>query len=129
MDNMKEYLEKKHFDKTLKKLNKKLEGKKIVAYGTGQLFDAMIENYDLSKLNIIAVSDKKYEKIKETKYLGYDVVPPAAIANLHPDYVLISTLRVVNIVEYLRYILLKGTDIKVIPFVKKSFMEIFKEIW
>ena len=43
-----------------KKLNKKLKGKTIVIYGSGLLFQKVLSNYDLSELNIIGISDRKF---------------------------------------------------------------------
>src|SRR5574344_1156950 len=52
------YLENYNFKKHLEKLNKKLKGKKVVIYGAGIFFEAIHEFYDLSKLDIIGISDR-----------------------------------------------------------------------
>ena len=46
--------------KQIDKLSKKLKNKKLVIYGAGDFAKVLFENYDLSKLNILAVSDKKF---------------------------------------------------------------------
>lgn len=123
------FLEKYKFDKQLKKLNKKLKNKKVLIYGAGLLFQAIKENYDLSKLNIIAISDQKFAENEEEYFAGYKTCKPADIASLNPDYVLVSTVRTISIIEYLRYVLLEDKEIKILPFVRKSIIDTIKEIW
>ena len=129
VEDFQKYLKQRHFDKTLRRHIKKFEGKKIVVYGTGMLFEAVVNNYDLSKLNIIAVADRKYAAMKPDKYLGFDTVAPDDIADLKPDVVLVGVLRTVAIVEYLRYDLLLDKGIQVYPLVDRKILEILKEIW
>ena len=124
------YLNKFKFEKTLPKLIKKMKNKKVVLYGAGAYLELIKKYYDISGLNVIAVADKKYEIYNEEKeFLGYKTCAPSEIAELKPDYVLISTKYYINIFEYLTEELLKGTKIKVKPLVKKSFMALVKEVW
>ena len=48
------------FEKHLEKLQKKFKNKKIALYGAGIMLDYIIQNYDMSGLNIIAAADKKF---------------------------------------------------------------------
>lgn len=123
------YLKRKNFKQRLKNLEKRFKGKKIVIYGTGILFNTIREEYDLSNLNIIAVSDRKFETENQGSYAGFKSVAPKEIKELKPDCVLVSTLNVVNVLEYLRYQLLAKEDIRITSIVKKSFWEVIKEIW
>lgn len=129
VEDYKKYLKERHFDKTLQKLEKLYQDKKIVIYGTGMLFEAITQHYDLSKLNIIAISDRKYATTKPNKYLGFDTVAPDDIKDLNPDVVLAGVLRTVQIIEFLRYELLADTQIKVQPLVDRKLLEILREIW
>ena len=54
-DDFKTYLKKINFDKYIKKLIKKLAGKKAIIYGCGSFFCYINDNYDLSGLNIIGI--------------------------------------------------------------------------
>lgn len=65
---MKKYLKKHKFEKKLKKLCNDLDGKTILIYGTGKMFQTIVENYDLSMLKIIGVTDKKYTLNDENKH-------------------------------------------------------------
>lgn len=124
-----EYLKKKNFAKRLKYLEKKYKGQKILIYGTGILFNTIREEYDLSGLNIIAVSDRKFETENPGTYAGYVSCAPKEIKSMHPDCILVATLNVVNVLEDLRYNLLKHENIRITSIIRKSFWEVIKEIW
>lgn len=125
-----EYLKKVNFQKRLEKLSKKLKNKSIVIYGTGMFFEDLKNSYDLSALNIIAVSDRKFtHHEQDEEFLGYKVCAPEEIAALNPDYVLVATINIVKIMESLENTVLKGTKIKLMPLVKKTFKDIWNEIW
>ena len=53
--------------KQINKLAKKYKNKKIVIYGAGIMAETLFNNYDTSKLNIVAVCDQKYKDIN-TKF-------------------------------------------------------------
>ena len=124
------YLKKYNFEKQFEKLKNKLKNKTIVIYGAGVFFQLINEYYDLSKLNILAISDKKYIDHEENEqFLGYKVIAPNEIKNLQPDYVLVATKNFINIIEDLYYNELNRTKIKITPLVKKPFSMLLKEIW
>ena len=96
MEDYKSILENADFAKQLKKMEKKYSNKKIVLYGAGEFFRAIQDYYDLSKLNVIAISDKTfidYENVIYDIELGYNKVSPLHINELKPDIVLISVLK------------------------------------
>ena len=130
MDELLKELKKYKFDKQLKKYNKKLKNKTIIIYGTGLFFQKIIENYDLSGLNIIGVSDRKYTSEEEGKEVfGYKIVPLDKIIDYKPDYVLISTLKFLGIMDDFKNNVFRGTKIKVLPLVDKPFLTLLKEIF
>ena len=61
------YFEKHNTQKYINKLAKKYKGKKILLYGNGIISKVIKENYDLSNLNIVAITDRKF--------LGCDIIP------------------------------------------------------
>ena len=125
-----EYLKKIQFAKQLKKLSKKLKGKNVAIYGTGILFQEITTNYDLTKFDIIAVSDKKYNEYDEnTDCLGYKVVSLKKLKDLKPDYVLVSIIDSIDIIEDLESSIFKDLKTKIIPLVQKPFFDILDEIW
>ncbi len=122
-------LKKYKFANTLQKLTKKFKNKKIVVYGVGALFRTICKYYDISSLNICAVSDVKFKthEYGET-YLNYPVCSPDEIIEIAPDYVLVGTRFYLNIIEHLHFILLKKSKIKIKPLLKKNFLTLLKEI-
>ena len=125
-----EYLEKYNFSKRLAKLQKKLHGKRIVVYGVGQFFKTIYENYDLSGLNIIGVSDNRFVNHEpDEEFLGYKVYAPQEIIDTKPEYVIVATKFYMNIIEDFYYNKFKGKNIKIIPLVKKDFWTLLKEVF
>ncbi len=122
------HLKTSNFDKQYQKLSKKLKNKKIIIYGAGQLFQTINEKYDLSKFNIIAISDAKFtnDDIND-KFLNYKKIPMYQIEQLNPDYVFVATLNYLNVVKSLEDILPK--KIKIFPLVQKPLFKLLKEIW
>ena len=125
------YLQSLNFEKHLTRLTKKLRGKSVVLYGAGAYLKTIAEFYDLSGLNIVSVSDKRFEISDNTEieFLGYKTIKPDDIKKVNPDYVLVSTKFFINIIEDLMINILAGTKIQVKPLVKKSFFMLIKEIW
>lgn len=117
------------FEKYFLKLQKKLKNKRVLIYGSGALFKSIKEKYDLDKLNIIGISDKKYCPNQEgQKDLGYDIIPVGKIVANKPDCVLIATLNTFVIYQSLKNNILKGTKIKLLPLVDKPFFELLREV-
>ncbi len=124
------YLKKINFKKHLKKIEKILKDKKIVIYGAGIFFEIIQENYDLSNLNIIAISDRKFsESGANEKIFGYPVCALADIAKLSPDYVLVGTIKFIKIIQDLESQHLKDVNCIIKPLINKPFFELLKEFW
>ena len=127
---LEQYLDYVKFEKQLKKLNKKLKNKKVLIYGAGLLFKTAQEKYDLSKLNIIGISDMRITDVDAGKDMfGYPAIPFDKIIDAKPDYVLIATQRFLGILENFEKNVFVGTKIKVLPFIDKPFFDLVKEIW
>ena len=128
----KSYLKRTNFDKYLKHLEKVLRNKKVVVYGSGMMFQYIQNNYDLSKINIVGISDLKYSNNSEGEMsLGYKVIPKNLIADNNPDCVLIAIENYIDVVEELKisYREKNKNNIKVMPLVKKPFIDVIKYIW
>lgn len=91
-------LQKKNFQKKIDKLVKEYDNKRVLIYGAGTFFDDINNNYDLSKLNIVAISDRKFSE--ETEYKGFKAIPPERINQENPDIVLIAMFKAIYIKEY-----------------------------
>lgn len=129
-DDIKDLLNKYKFEKQLKKLNKKLKNKKVVVYGTGLVFQTILKEYDLSNINIIGVSDRKFEESEEgQELLGFKKIPLNKIADYKPDYILIGALKFLPIMNDFMHNKFSGTKIKVLPLLDKPFFTLLKEIF
>ena len=112
------------------KLNRKLKGKSIVLYGAGLFFEAIKKYYDLSQLNIIGISDKRFDKHKKDEsFLGYKVYSKEELKDLKPDYILVATKFYIAIIEDLYFNTFSNSKIKIKPLVKKPFISLLKEVW
>jgi len=96
--------------KQINKLTKKYKNKKIVVYGAGLYFQILNDNFDLSKLNIVAISDKKFETNKESNTTKYIPLTPDELKEFNYDVILIALLDDVNVHKYLKYELLMTTQ-------------------
>ena len=122
------YLKENKFDKSFLKLIKKLKGKRIVIYGAGTLFMLIKKCYDISELNIVGVADKKFETSKDVLFENeYKIFKLNEITKNDVDCILVSVKFYVPVLEEL-YEKFKISGIKVLPFVKKSFWTLLKEL-
>jgi len=85
------FLKKKNFQKRIDALAKKYSGNKIIIYGAGIGFEAIKENYDLSKLNIIGIADMKFGN--DGEFMGYKTFDPDSFMKESPDAVLIAMVE------------------------------------
>lgn len=114
------YLKEVHFEKQLKNLKRKLQNKKVIFYGAGLLFQKICENYDLSGINVIGVTDRKYNETNiNEKFYGYKKIILSDINSIKPDYVVVSALEYEKIIADLKTFI-SNKNTKIIPFVKKS---------
>jgi len=93
-----EYLNKRKLQKRINKLAKVYKNKKVLIYGAGLFFNVVEENFDISKLNIVAITDKKFAI--EEQYKGIKAINPSAIKDLSFDVMIIATFEPENIEDY-----------------------------
>ncbi len=126
----KQYLDEMKFEKYFETLKKKLKNKKSIIYGTGSLFQYINENFDLSELNIIGISDKKYSLSQEgEEEAGYRVVPKDKMIEYKPDYVIVAAQNYIGIIEDFECNVFDKTKTKIKPLVKMPILTLIKEIW
>lgn len=126
MDEMELYLKKYNFEKQLEALKKELKNKTIIVYGTGALFQAVLKNYDLSGLNIIGISDRKYQVEDNANYeFNYKVIRREDIVKYNPDCILIAIKMFLPILNNFSK---EFVGTKLLPLVDKPFWTLLKEI-
>ncbi len=122
------------FGKQIEKMAKKYKNKKIVIYGAGQFFQCIKDNYDLSSLNIVAVSDRKFLERKALTYdesIGFNTISPESIVDLEPDIVLIAVVEDYFIEQYIYEILFKECKkkFKYKMFVNLTLKQKMQRVW
>ena len=123
-----EYLQKYDAQKKIDKLAKKYKNKRVIIYGAGQFAKAAFENYDLSKLNIVAVADKKFEQEGEHHFFNINCVKPYDLKKLDYDVILIANFDYKMFVKILDESILYGTKnvaVEIRPLINLEFTELF----
>ena len=120
--------EKIDIQKKINKLADKYKNKKIVLYGAGQFAYDIFQNYDLSRLNIIAITDKKFEKENDSEFFNLKCVKPNELQDMDYDIILISDTEYKTSVDILDGQVLYGTKkagIEIRPLISLTFRDIF----
>ena len=104
----KRYYEEINAKQQLKKLAKQYKNKKIIVYGAGLMSNVLLENYDLSELNIVAFCDAKFVNSDE-KYFSYSAINPKELASIDFDVLLINVYRWQDIENNTKFSQLIGT--------------------
>lgn len=124
-----DYLKRNKFDKYLAQIKKKLQNKKILIYGAGQLFKYIIDNYNLSDLNIIGICDKSFTENQENDSIyGYKIISLNNINNYDYNCVLVSVLKYDTLGYFLRTTI-KDKKVLFFPLIKQLLSERIKEIF
>jgi len=98
-----------NIQKRINKSARKYADKKVVVYGAGVYSQDLFENNDFSKLNIVAVADKKFENPKKREFFGYNCITPEDLKTFDCDVILIANLDVSLIQDFLEDELLCNT--------------------
>ncbi|MFA6990072.1 MAG: methyltransferase domain-containing protein [Candidatus Gastranaerophilaceae bacterium] len=97
---MYKYLDNKNFQDKISTLAQKYRNKKILMYGAGLLFNVIKEKFDISKLNIVAITDIKFDQ--HCEYRGLRAIPPSSIKDLSFDVIIIAVYNPDNIKQYFK---------------------------
>ena len=106
---MKELLDKLKIQKIINTLKKKYCGKKIVIYGAGDYFLLLKDNIDLSELNIVGISDKKFEISKDENPSKYTALTPDELKDFDFDVIFVLLKNDTTLCDYIEYELLMNT--------------------
>ena len=109
------YFEKRHFQNRIDKLARDLNGKRILLYGNGMISKILQEDYDLSKLNIVAVTDRKYLGCDNNAKDKYMTIAPNKLDMIDYDVVLIA-LKQSNLIK--QSFLDKGSTKKIVRLIR-----------
>ena len=118
-------------ERQLKKLARQYKNKKIIVYGAGLMSNVLLENYDLSELNIVAFCDAKFTNNDE-KYFSYNTIAPQELANAEFDVLLINVFRwedIENNTKFSQFIGTKNEDVIVKRLLSPTLKFILKNIF
>lgn len=122
-------LEEINFSKKLEYLAKKYKNKEILIYGNGVLFEAICKNYDLEKfLNIVNVSDIRYEKENIDYFLNFKTIKPSLIKKSSAKVILITTINPKEIKKFLLKNNFVAKNVIIEPFLQDSFNDKLNKI-
>lgn len=124
-----EYFREVNAQNQINKLARKYKNKRIVIYGAGIYFQTIMNNFDLSKLNIVGIADKKFEHSKTSNNTPYPALAPDELNRADYDVILIAVYSHTMIEEYLRFQLLingKNHNRKIIQIIRPTFLYILK---
>ena len=136
---LRKWINSNNLEKRIDYLARKYKGKKIIIYGTGIVFSIISYYYDLSKLNIIGVSDRSFSQNKNDynynsyydpeAYNGYKTISPDEIKDYKPDVILLGTYLFCSTRDALKTQYKSILDnVEIEPLIKRNFLErIFEE--
>ena len=104
------YFKSVHAQRQINKLARKYKNKKIVIYGAGEYFQILKNNFDLSKLNIVGIADKKFETSKDSNPTPYLALAPEELKDFDFDVILVALYDDTSLCDYLEYQLLINTE-------------------
>ena len=122
------YLKKYNAQEKINKLAKKYKNKRVVIYGAGQFAKTAFENYDLSKLNIVAIADKKFEQEGEHHFFNINCVKPYDLKKLDYDVILIANFDYKMFSNILDESILYGSKnaaVEIRPLINLEFKDLF----
>lgn len=126
--NFKEFLETYNAQEKIDKIARKYKNKKIAIFGAGQYAHTIFENYDLSKLNIVAVADLKFKDKEKRSFFGMNCIPSIELGTLDCDVILVANFDyqnfLTNLDDHILY-LTKNENIEVRPLIKLTFKDLF----
>ena len=126
---LKKFLYLNNAQKQIDKLAKKYKNKKIVIYGAGEYFDLIRENYDLSELNIVGISDIKFDTDKSLNKTNYNALAPDELKTYDFDVLVIALRNYYNIMKILddkTFNDSKNKNVKIIPLIYPTLNYLFK---
>ena len=117
--------------KQLDNIKEKFKDKKIVIYGAGLMSQILFKNFDLSKLNIIAICDNKYNKKSDEKFFSYSTLSPNELKESDFDIIFVNLRKNNEIIENIKYKILINSaneDKLVLPILKVPFGFLIRKI-
>ena len=126
---LEKYLEEINAQKQIDKLAKKYKNKKILMYGAGSYFQLICEKYDLSNLNIIAISDMKFTTDSESNKTPYKAIKPSEMKYYDYDVIVVSLLNDLSVAKSIDKDILQNSqnlNKPIVPLLSPTFKYLIK---
>ncbi len=126
-----EYYKQINAQKQIENLAKKYKNKKIVIYGAGIMTKTLFENFDFSKLNIIAICDNKYKVSSEERFFAYKTINPKELITLDYDVIFVNLRKnntFINKIKYRLIINSKNENKQVKALIEPTWQFLIKQV-
>ena len=126
---LKKYLKLNNVQKQLDNFAKKYKNKKIVIYGAGNYFQLINENYDLSQINIVGITDLKFASDKNLNTTKYLPLAPNELKDYDYDIIAMALINDLDIMSIVDDKILKGSPNEnkpILPLISPTLSYIFK---
>lgn len=126
-----EYYKQINAQKQIENLAKKYKNKKIVIYGAGIMTKTLFENFDFSKLNIIAICDNKYKVNSEERFFAYKTINPKELTTLDYDIIFVNLRKnntFINKIKYRLIINSKNENKQVKALIEPTWQFLIKQV-
>lgn len=128
MIDFEKFLQECNAQKKIDKLSKKYRNKRIILFGIDDFCITILKNYDLSKLNIIAISDIENNSKLKTQQLDFKYINSKDLSLIDADLILISNYdynkSLIKLDDEILY-LSKNSNIEIRPLINLTFVDLF----
>ena len=97
------------------------KGKRVVLYKAGNFLRYIYRYYSVSGVDIIGVSDERFEQNREHEFYGLNCIKLSDLKNTDCDVIAIADNDFIKSYDSLYRIIKDRRDIKVVPLIKKEF--------
>ena len=115
------------FDRHLEKLKRKLRGKSIALYGAGIMCDYIMDNYDVSGLDVKIVADKKFKVNNPGTYRGFSTIGVQNLKRANVDVILITSQFPYIMLKYLKKEVFKEKKLPKVYFILNKPIDLYIE--
>ncbi len=123
------YLQEINAQKQIDKIAKKYKGKKVLIYGAGSFFDLICKKYDLTKLDIVGISDMKFASDISSNTTPFRAIAPNDMKDFECDVIIITLLNDLSVAKSIENNILKDSKNKkvpIVPLLSPTFKYLFK---
>ncbi len=114
------YLREQNAQIKINTLAERFAGKKAAIFCAGEFSRCVFKNYDLSKLNIVAIADRRFEENRQHKFYGIKCIKPKDLNDAEIDVILIAAYDFVKFYDILTNTIIKNCDIEIAPLIKND---------